>query len=78
MLERIAKGRTDLVFDWIAAGIAATAQHDGASLLVWCAYYGDVSAMRHLLVHGERLETLGENFDMNGAAITGTGDCASS
>jgi uncharacterized protein len=43
----------------------------GASLLVWCAYYGDVSAMRHLLSHGERLETLGENFDLNGAAYHG-------
>ena len=49
-LSRIAAGRTDLVFDHVGAGHAATAHDgDGLSLLYWCARYGDVSAMRFLL-----------------------------
>ncbi len=72
MLQQIADGRTDLVFDYLAAGHAATeADSDGTSLLQWCAYYGDVSAIKHLLAHGETLASLGENFDLNGAAFHG-------
>jgi hypothetical protein len=54
MLQRIADGRTDLVFDHVGAGNAATAtdQH-GTRLITWCAYYGDVSAIRFLLANGE-------------------------
>lgn len=41
MLEQITDGRTDLVFEYLAAGHAATATDaDGMSLLQWCAYYG--------------------------------------
>ena len=72
MFERISNGRTDLVFDWIAEGKAADAsdQH-GTSLIQWCAYYGDVSAIRFLLASGASLETLGPNLDLNGAAFHG-------
>lgn len=77
MLQRITNGRTDLVFDFVAAGHAATsADRDGTKLLKWCAYYGDVSAMRHLLTNGETLRALGDNLDLNAAAFHGTGDCA--
>ena len=59
MLNRITSGRTDLVFDYVAAGHAATAaDENGVSLLKWCAYYGDVSAARFLLAHGESLQSL--------------------
>jgi len=45
LLEEIAAGRTDRVFDFIAQGLAAQSRDaDGVSLLQWCAYYGDVSA----------------------------------
>jgi len=72
MLDRIADGRTDLVFEHIARGHPATARDsDGVSLIQWCAYYGDVSAIRHLLAQGESLESLGPNFDLNGAAFHG-------
>ncbi|NOT58690.1 MAG: ankyrin repeat domain-containing protein [Acidobacteria bacterium] len=72
MLERIADGRTDLVFDYLAAGHAANATDaDGTSLLQWCAYYGDVSAIKHLLAHGETLASMGDNLDLNGAAFHG-------
>lgn len=72
MLQRIAEGRTDLVLDHVAAGGAATATDaGGTSLLAWCAYYGDVSALRVLLEHGERLATLGSDLGLNGAAFHG-------
>ncbi len=72
MLQRIADGRTDLVFDYLAAGHAVNATDgNGTSLIRWCAYYGDVSAIKHLLAHGESLASLGENFDLNGAAFHG-------
>jgi ankyrin repeat protein len=72
MLERIANGRTDLIFDFLSAGHPAIAKDTGGvSLIQWCAYYGDVSAIRHLLANGESLESLGENFDLNGAAFHG-------
>jgi len=56
ILDQIAAGRTDLVFDYVARGHAATsADKDGVSLLQWCSYYGDVSAMKFLMAHGESL-----------------------
>lgn len=71
MLKRIAAGRTDLVFDWIAAGGDPAATYDGASLLGWCSYYGDVSAIRLLQQNGASLHELGPEFDLNGAAYHG-------
>ena len=72
MLDRIVDGRTDLVFDYVAEGYAATSKSsDGVSLIQWCAYYGDVSAMRFLLANGASLTDLGVNLDLNGAAFHG-------
>ncbi len=72
MLDRIINGRTDLVFEYVAAGNAANATDpNGVSLIQWCAYYGDVSAIKFLLANGESLASLGENFDLNGAAFHG-------
>jgi len=72
MLERIADGRTDLVFDFIASGGAADAKAaGGVSLIQHCAYYGDVSAIHFLLMHGESLNSLGENMGLNSAAFHG-------
>lgn len=72
MLERIRDGRTDLVFDYIAQGHPATAADvNGVPLIRWCAYYGDVSAIRFLQANGESLSTLGDNLDLNGAAFHG-------
>jgi uncharacterized protein len=71
-INRIVDGRTDQVFDLIAAGHpASTTDFDGVPLIRWCAYYGDVSAIRKLVAHGEALETMGENLDLNGAAFHG-------
>jgi ankyrin repeat protein len=72
MLDRIADGRTDLVFDLLAAGHAANSTDGGGvPLIKWCAYYGDVSAIKFLLAEGESLSTFGDNFDLNGAAFHG-------
>jgi uncharacterized protein len=71
MIERIAAGRTDLVFEYIAAGNPASAVHEGAAILNWCAYYGDVSAMKFLLSSGATLDSLGENLELNGAVFHG-------
>jgi|SRR5947209_4772660 len=72
LIDRIANGRTDLVFDHLAAGNPVdAADEDGVSLLQWCAYYGDVSAMRVLISRGAKLESLGDNLDLNGAVFHG-------
>jgi palmitoyltransferase len=72
ILQQIADGRTDRVFDYLAAGHPATSPDPGGtSLIRWCAYYGDVSAIRFLLAHGESVQSLGDNFDLNGAAFHG-------
>jgi hypothetical protein len=72
MLQRILDGRTDLVFEYLAAGHAATSTDGrGRPLIVWCAYHGDVSAIRFLLGHGESLASLGDNFDLNGGVFHG-------
>ena len=71
MLESIAHGRTDLVFDYVAQGHSAQDAADDVPLIRWCAYYGDVSAIRFLLANGESLATLGDNFELGGAAFHG-------
>jgi ankyrin repeat protein len=72
MLERIAEGRTDLVFDYVAQGNPPNARtSDGGSLMEWCAYYGDVSAIKFLLTKGESLRPLGGDLGLNAAAFHG-------
>ncbi|WP_435416773.1 ankyrin repeat domain-containing protein [Parerythrobacter aurantius] len=71
MLNRIAAGRTDLIVEWADKGEDPTAKVDGVSLIGWCAYYGDVSAIRYLCERGVRLEDLGSDLGLNGAAFHG-------
>jgi len=72
MIDKIVDGRTDLIFDFVAQTDVATAKDEhGRPLILWCAYYGDVSAIKFLLSKGARLEDLGENYDLNGAAFHG-------
>lgn len=71
MLERIAAGRTDLIFDWIAGGGDPRASVEGADLIGWCAYYGDVSAIRRLVEADVPLDGLGRNLGLGGAAFHG-------
>jgi len=72
VIERIADGRTDLVFDYISEGHPATSKDgNGTSLIEWCAYYGDVSAIKFLLAKGESLQSLGDNLGLDAAAFHG-------
>jgi len=72
MLERIADGRTDLVFEYLAQGHDANSVDEGGvSLMQWCAYHGDVSAIRYLMSRGAPLKALGPNLDLNGAVFHG-------
>jgi ankyrin repeat protein len=72
MLDRISDGRTDLVFDYVAADHTAdSVDENGVSLVQWCARYGDVSAIRFLLAEGASLRSLGENLGLAGAAFHG-------
>lgn len=79
MFEKIALGRTDLVFEFLAQGADATQTGArGMSLLRLCAYHGDPTpfvwrpnAIRFLLERGESLDSLGDNFDLNGAVFHG-------
>jgi ankyrin repeat protein len=72
LLDEIVEGRCDLVFDYLAEGHRADeTDGDGVSLLQWCAYYGDVSAMRYLLQNGASLHSLGELYGLNTAAYHG-------
>jgi ankyrin repeat protein len=72
VIDRIADGRTDLVFDYISEGHLATSKNsEGTSLIQWCAYYGDVSAIKFLLANGESLPSLGDNLGLDAAAFHG-------
>jgi ankyrin repeat protein len=72
MLDRIADGRTDLVFEYVAQGHpVSAADGGGVSLIQWCAYHGDVSAIRYLISCGASLDALGPNLDLNGAVFHG-------
>ena len=71
-MQRICDGRTDGVLDYLAAGHSATdTDENGVPLIRWCAYHGDVAAVRVLLERGETLESLGDNADLHGAAFHG-------
>ncbi len=72
MIDEIADGRTDLIFVYLSDGhLATAADPDGVSLMQWCAYYGDVSAIRFLLANGTSLDSLGDNFGLIGACFHG-------
>jgi len=61
-----------LVFEYCGAGNSpGSADKDGYSLLQWCAYYGDVSAMKFLLASGAPMNLLGENLGLNAASFHG-------
>src|SRR5262245_41140334 len=72
MLDQIAEGRTDLVFEYLAQGHAANSvDSGGVSLMQWCSYHGDVSAIRYLISSGASLDALGPNLDLNGTVFHG-------
>jgi uncharacterized protein len=71
-LDEIVDGRTDAVFEYLAEGNSAnSADKDGVSLVQWCAYYGDVSAIKFLLANGATLASLGDDLGLTGACFHG-------
>jgi ankyrin repeat protein len=72
LLERIANGRTDLIWDLVAHRHPGSSGADESGrLLQWSAYYGDVSAVRFLLAQGGSLKALGDDLGLRGAAFHG-------
>lgn len=72
LIRSVANGRTELVLDHLdAGGSASDSDERGVSLIQWCAYYGDVTALRLLLDAGADIQSLGPNLDLNGAAFHG-------
>jgi ankyrin repeat protein len=71
-MDEIVEGRTDLVFEYLGEGHSAnSADPQGVSLIEWCAYYGDVSAIKFLLANGATLDVLGDNFGLMAASFHG-------
>jgi len=71
-LLELAEGRTELVFDLLHSGLPAIYRDtSGVSLMQHCSYYGDVSAIRYLLLHGESLASLGNDYGLSTAAYHG-------
>ncbi len=72
LIRRVAAGRTDRILDLLAAGMPPDASGaDGVAVLAWCAYYGDVTAVRTLVAAGAPLALLGDDFGLNAAAFHG-------
>lgn len=70
--QQFIDGRTDLVFDLLEEGTPPTAADDnGLPIIRWCAYYGDVSAIKRLLEGGAPIELLGENLGLAAACFHG-------
>jgi ankyrin repeat protein len=63
LVKEFVDGRTDLVFELLARGKSPnTVDEAGVSLLRWCAYYGDVSAIKFLLAQARSWTPLGRTW----------------
>jgi len=71
LLDEIAAGRTDVVFEYLRDGGSSTAVYESVPLVSHCAYYGDVSAIKFLLSRGATLAPLGENLGLGAASFHG-------
>ncbi len=71
ILDRIRRGRTDLVFDFLGrAGWQETLASD-QSPLTWFVYYGDVTAMKAVLGRGGDLANLSLDEELANASFYG-------
>ena len=72
LLRELADGRTDRVFEIVAAGGSPEMKDErGVTLVQHCAYYGDVSAIKFLMSRGAALASLGRNLELGGACFHG-------
>ncbi len=70
ILERISRGRTDLIFDYLRLP-DWRARPDVPEALGWLAYHGDVTALKAVLEAGGTLAGLDLDRSLNGAAFHG-------
>jgi ankyrin repeat protein len=72
ILERISKGRTDLVFDLLRLPDWRQFLHEGqVKPLQWFVYYNDVTALKAILEAGGDLSSLNLNEELGHAAFFG-------
>lgn len=72
LLDRISRGRTDLVFDLLRLPDWRTALHEGRiKPLQWFVYYNDVTALKAVLEAGGDLDSLDLNDALGNAAFFG-------
>jgi len=66
--SQIDDGHTDLIFEYLSGHAPNAAELP--DLIRTCAFYGDVSAMKHLLANGASVDSLG-SYPLNTAAFHG-------
>ena len=72
ILDRIARGRTDLVFDLLALDDWRQALEEGRyKPMQWFVYYNDVTALKAVLQAGGDLSSLDRNEELGNAAFFG-------
>lgn len=72
LLDRIRRGRTDLVCDLLQLPEWRTLLHEGeVKPLQWCVYYNDVTALRAVLAAGGDLASLDLDSELRHAAFFG-------
>lgn len=72
LLDRLSRGRTDLIFDLLREPDWRTLLHDGpVRPLQWCVYYNDVTALKAVLDAGGDLRSLDLNAELGHAAFFG-------
>jgi ankyrin repeat protein len=71
-ISGIESGQTHKIIPYLkAGGNPAHLNSNGVSLLQWCAYHGDATAVLTLIGAGAPAIQLGENLDLNGAVFHG-------
>lgn len=72
LLDRISKGRTDLVFELLRLPDWQALLHEGpVRVLQWFVYYNDVTALKAVLEAGGDLSSLNLNEELGNAAFFG-------
>ena len=72
ILDRISRGRTDLVFELLRLPDWREAFHEGQiKALQWFVYYNDVTALKAVLEAGGDLESLDLENELGNAAFFG-------
>ena len=72
ILDRISRGRTDLVFDLLRVPDWQVVLGEGrVRVMQWFVYYGDVTAMKAILEAGGDLSSINLDEELGNAAFFG-------